>query len=257
MDKVLVGSYVVAKRGKGKPMGSKTSVWDEESIAGVVYKVAPRVYGKKCWPDHYTLDDFVQDAAMYIIRLHRENYFPTDRPNIDSIVYRLINGFFVMNKTAELGRRRTVSLDEAIVNSGDTGEITFKDMILSSEYHEDATLYGKSIIETIFEKMDFRPYKTKKYEYRGNIGGSEIILSQKMLAGLVFGGMTMRGILSVYGYGDVRNIGAHSQANYVYHKVYDTLEKIRNEFQKLDDKEKTEFVKYINLEIDGSPRAFV
>jgi hypothetical protein len=78
---------------------SHLSKWTEDAVIQEVYRVAPIVYDTVSWKNtFYEKDDFVQDAAMFVLKLYRKNYFATDRDNIGTIIYKLLSGFFLLNK---------------------------------------------------------------------------------------------------------------------------------------------------------------
>ena len=227
------GSYEVTKRGtstKDYSTPEHLSKWNEEQVTQAVYNVAPRVYTKRNWQGtRYTLEDFCQDSAMYILRLYRTNYFSTDRDNIEPIIYRLLNGFFSFNKLKELRKveSRVYSYDSYDLKTpGDysfvdvVGEGTDEDMAVDIEA-------GKEVIVEILENLSDKEVESKKYEYYGMADGKRYGLSERNIASLLFSGKTAHDIIDFYGK-TVDWIGSSSEATFVFHKVQGTLDKIKS-----------------------------
>lgn len=257
MEKIVIGKYVVSKAGFGTPRGTskEDSIWDEDSVIAVVYNVAPRVYYRKRWPQPYTIDDFVQDSAMYILDLYRKNYFPTDQDNIDPIIYRLLDGFFIINKYQRIKKEEygKIYLDRYFKhgNHDSSSDQSVLQLAVDNNYDErdSRVAIGLELAEELIDRMDFQPYKTRKYKYVGYLNGETLALSEKNLAKLILMGMTMHDILDVYG-NDVSNISTSTKATYIFHRVKITIDRMKEVIAGISEGSESKFAEYVSMAFD-------
>lgn len=257
MEKIVIGKYVVSKAGFGTPRGTskEDSIWDEDSVVGVVYNVAPRVYYRKRWPQLYTIDDFVQESAMYILDLYRKNYFPTDQDNIDPIIYRLLDGFFIINKYQRIKKEGygKIYLDRYFKhgNHDSSSDQSALQLAVDNNYDErdSRVAIGLELAEELIDRMDFQPYKTRKYKYVGYLNGETLALSEKNLAKLILMGMTMHDILDVYG-NDVSNISTSTKATYIFHRVKITIDRMKEVIAGISEGAESKFAEYVSMAFD-------
>jgi hypothetical protein len=234
-NKIAYNGYVMNKKGAstidyGTP--EHLSLWNEDGIAEETYKVASKVYSNYNWwkNTNYHEEDFVQDAVMYMVNLYRKNYFPTDQDNIKGIIYRLLNGFFVRNMYKKVAReKRNMSLDNTI---GDT-EQSYIENVESTELtpeEEVALAYaieeGQQILAEVADDLSPIEYKTRKHKYIGEEKSlGKLKLSDTSIAKLLTLGYKYHDILEIYNVNH-SNIGASSEATYVYRKTKEVIDKI-------------------------------
>lgn len=228
--------------------------WTEDEVVRLTYKVAPIVYKGRSWVgSKYSLDDFVQDAVMHILEKFRAGYLDTDRDDIKPLIYVLLNRFFAYNKYKKAKNdRATSSLHlPAIDTSGDSSKKEMIEMIEDEnpspeEFTKniDAIGDGEEIILGIIDNLDFEPFKSRKYQYSGEIDGKKIELTEANLAKLFFSGKTLHDILRIYGI-NVTNSGADSRASFIAHKLKALIKKMSETINALNDREKESVVKYL------------
>lgn len=224
--------------------------WTEEAVAEVAYRVSPKVYNKYDWKlMRYTKDDFVQDAVIYILDLYDRRYFPLNEDSIDAIVYRMLDGFFVINKRKALTRQSSqeeLSLNRSTTYDNSQNTKSAIDFVkdetgISQEDQEDAEV-GKAIADEVISKLSAVPYATKKHSYKftsGEFKGLE--LSPVIIAKLLMSNNYAQDILRQLGI-NVTNAGSDSKASYVMHKIQAVIQQLAELMNALD-KEEREYVK--------------
>lgn len=238
--KVDNGRYLVSKTGSRKTKRKPNKLTEEAmiKIAEAVYRVAPPIYAKKSWSKiRYDLDDFTQDAVMDMIRLYEKGYFQIDKGHIDTIVYRMINGYFIINtlQTKRKIANRMVLADTPIAGSGSLGKTALLDIIANKPGEDPLEHeYANGVLQEIINKLDFTPVQGTKYSYSGVWKDKkEIPLTQRHIARLIFAGEDIHGILKIYGK-DTKNIGACSQASHIRQTVMNTVKKIKEIVQTMN-----------------------
>lgn len=233
-------------------------VWSEEEFVAEVYKVAPIVYRGRSWlGSKYSEDDFVQDAAVFMLEKFRDKYFDVTRDDLKPIIYRLLNGYFSLNKIKLKKRdRSTFSLND--IEKGLSGvhaekeKIDFiydKDLNAEEEInYNESVNSGKELLLGIIDTLEFQPFRSRKHTYKGRVGKKTIELTEANLARLVSSGYKLHDILKVYGY-NVTNAGSTSQTTFIAHKVKNIIEKLANKVNELTITERRDvetFLKHSN-----------
>lgn len=225
------------------------SKWNAETIVDAAYRVAPKVYYTKNWKNtNYDLDDFVQDAAMYILELYNDRYFPLDRENIDGMIYKMLKTFsFNKNRSLQNKASKTFS-----INSTDSDDkpsaTTFLPADTLDPSQEEALDYAKELLEEIVENdMKDQPFMTRKHTYRGKLdtwGDTGFELSEQNIAKLLLSGYGSTDIMNIYdSFAD--NIGASSKATYVYKKVNHVIDKLADVINQKPDYERKAIADYM------------
>lgn len=230
----------------------------QEEIANSVYKVAPLVYRRKDWSfTDYPEDDFIQDAAMHMIRLNEEGYFDNNKSgveNLDGLTYKLLSGHFVLNAQKLRYKDGAISYISTDQDSEDFGISKSKeynaeiaDVTTQSpdkiEADKEKIALGKALFEEILDTFSVVPYTTRKHTYKGHektLG--DIELSEYNIGLLLSMGYNLGEILAVYGFEGKER---HSQTSYISHKVQDTMNKLREILSELKQEDKNAIEAYI------------
>lgn len=229
----------------------------EETIVNVAYEMATKMANIK-----YTQlkslsidrEDFIQDAVMYILDKYRDNYMNIDNEEEShGMIFKML-GRFTLNKfqiTAKRKSREMLTLDQNIDDSEDNTRVSqladeerlnAEELVIDSENLEE----GEALVYQILDRLNVTPFKTTKYQYTGQhpILGDDLKLSEYNIGRLLFINSDVHDILKTYGV-DVQNIGADSEASYVYHKIKAIIKKIEKMAIAMTDEEKASIAKFL------------
>ena len=251
--------YKFAPKGKGQKAAIEPGnvVWAEEDVVNVAYKAARSIYRKYSWASSkYSEEDFIQDAAMSILKCFRDGYFTATTDNIYPIVYRLIDGYFVYNKLKKQKAEKCVlSLNDLAPFSkyGNGEDIELLETIAdSSEQIIDNTVkerdaqIGKNILLKVIDTFETMPVRTRKHSYNGITGVSHIELSEYSIARLILDGNDLHDILNVFGF-DISNSGSTSQTAYIAKIVKNVTDSLIEKIRALSSKDKESIADFLEL----------
>lgn len=184
-----------------------------DDLIEATYRVAPKVYKKYTWDARfqYTVDDYAQEAAMYIFDLFKQQYInlPNNIGKIDNLVYSLLDKHWTFNKYTSLrtsGNHEVSRLHvEDIDDSGFQALGVYLDSVSDDTDNQEDRLaikIGKDILNDLINNtFSYTPYRNAKhtYEYKGQR------LTEKMLAELVLSGKSPNAIVELIGYSSKDN----------------------------------------------------
>jgi len=200
--------------------------WDRDSLVDITYKIAPAVYSKYDWKNlKYSIEDFTQDAVMYIMDLYDRDYLDLTLNNIGPLINRMLNGHFVYNMYKKHQKHsKEYSLNKTKDTESSSQE--FIDDLKDESPDSEVLLLGEDFLKAFIDNLSFIPYSTRKYKYKGYTDKSgEIELTESNLAKLIISGYTLHQILKIFNV-DTNNIGASSQASYIAYKVRNIINKL-------------------------------
>jgi hypothetical protein len=239
-SKVYFRGYLLTPKNsvERKVYDNSNTGYKAEDVVRIAYVAAFNAYSRFNWKDiesQYPLEDFKQDAAMYILDKFNEGYFDASQGDIFPIVYRLINGHFIYNKYVEYRDVEYVLPLNRPVDFGNPGqrEVEYLDGIADPErpnpedllFKEVGAKSGKEIVKDILKELSVQPFNTHKYEYVGIIDGNRVDLTEVSVGELILQGKGLHDILNVFGY-EVSNSGSTSQTAYIAKIVKRTRDKI-------------------------------
>ncbi len=237
-----------------------SKVWTEDEVVEATYRVATNVYYRSALTRlRYDKDDFLQDAALFILNKFRDKYFEITTDNAEPLIYSLLNNWFKRNAvSADYKHYRRVvymdrSLSDSSVNSSSAGNnMIFSNLMKSSisspdavyEY-EVAVSSGKRILDNIIDSLDVTPYNSRKYNYIGKDEDfGKIKLSESNLARLLVSGKDLHSILTIYG-NNTNNAGSSSPSAFIARKVKETKERLVDLIKGLPHSEKNDVIVYM------------
>jgi hypothetical protein len=242
---------------------NSNTAWSDTQIAEIAYKAAEIVYNKQRWDrTKYDIDDFKQDAAMYILDKFKAGYFDGSTPDIGPIVYRLLNGHYVYNQYRSTKRvRDEAQLNDPVEYMPELGSLgrrpEYLDLVQDErptpeEYsiHEKAISAGEHIVNYVVDKLNTQPFNTRKHAYVGYIDDIEIPLTESIVGKLIVEGKTLHEILDIYGYHDVTNAGLSSQTAYIAKVIKRTTQRIADIVASLSDTEKECAESYLRFSLN-------
>lgn len=240
--------------------------YDIEHIIDIVYAVAGNIYYRKAWPDSlYSKEDFIQEAAMYMITKWDEGYFEgKPASQIIPSVIGMLNNWFIRNKhmqaltTPAYRKQKEVNIQGIeTFKDEDTPTDKFSRKVAAALTDPDRTpdessvanakaREGKQIIQSILETMSSEPYPTRKHTYSAHLDGpGEIQLSPYIIAKLVLDGYTTKEIINMFidePLADGIHYTADSRGSYISKRVNAVVNQLADKFNSLDD-EKLSLVK--------------
>jgi hypothetical protein len=233
---------------------------EKNKIIELAYDAATKIYNKNAIEfqnKNISKDDFLQDAAMYILYLYEIDYMYLDKPELaPGMVRKMLNTFFLNEIRDDKAKKliRTVSMDEELEDS--ENNITGSDLIPSKELSADKKEfieYGKMLLEGLIEEFSIVPYQTTKHSYTGKVPGTneQLSFSEYNIAKLLLDGYSSDTILKIY---DVYtpNIGSSVKASVVYRKIKNILDKLEKEINTLDNEDRSAVVAFIEKEYNAA-----
>lgn len=223
----------------------------EEVIISAAYDMADKIYymnNKIMRNSGVDVDDFRQDATMYILNLYRTGYmYIDDYHNPRGMVFTLLKMFY--RNTLTTARRnfknKNVSLNVEVDTEGtEYLETISEKTLMDPEQWSIKSLEvqrGESLLSNIVNSFDKRPFETFKYRYFDTENKK---ISAYELAKMISKGYTMENILKEYGV-YTKNIGKNSKSAYVYKKTRQVANKFRELVSKLDENDREAIAYYV------------
>lgn len=232
-----------------------------EHLVDIVYKVAGNIYYRKEWPESmYSKEDFIQEAAIYIVDKWNEGYFEgKDHTNIVPAVIGMLNGWFLRNKhqqsmTSSAYRKtkehNIQGIDE--LKDGDSPTDKFSRKVAreltspedSPEEHEDrssSTAAGNLVLIEVLKEFSKEPYPTRKHNYQAFVNElGTVKLSPWVIARMLTLGYTDRDIIKLFtginADSDV-HFTADSRSSYVYKRVREVYNSLISKFRELSEED--------------------
>lgn len=240
--------------------------FNEDDIISIVYKVAKNIFYKRNWSGTgITVEDFEQEAAMYILNKYREGYFKNrTHKDIAGAIIGTLNNFFVRNmhqtsteyttseyyKGQETNKEDIEARDDG-VSIEDKGTSKLAAAYVSSEEspsdyaeREIMAAEGKEIVDKLLDSLNKDPYKTYKHAYTGIVDGKEVEMSEYIIAKLFLEGYTHKEIADIFTtFEEEHDYYSHtSRGSYVQKRVKDIIYYLSNNLNALED-DKLEKVK--------------
>lgn len=215
----------------------------ENKIIKTAYEMSEKIYRMKSLSMKnlgVEIEDFQQDAALYILNLYRKDYMYLDKDrDARGMVFKMLSQYsqnyfrkYLRNKGKHAG-----SLNNSVNKNVEKLELISREEQLNPEDWSVINLEkirGEKLLKEIIEQLNILPFKTRKHEY---IGKENKKLSEYNLAKMIISGYTMKDILKEYNV-YTPNTGTSSKAVFVNKKVHEVSDKLKSIVNKLDENDR-------------------
>jgi len=229
----------------------------EEKIIKASYEMAEKIYRinyKSFFGYSIDLEDFQQDAVMYILKLYRDGYMYTDDSyDIRGMIFTMLRQY-VLNYLRKYYRRSKRMADN--IRQNNLGEFDTNYLVVENipalpnnkEVEETVVMQesieqGKKVLGKIIQNFSISPLKTRKHIY---INTENNKISEYQIAKLVTEGHNIESILKEYNV-YTSNIGTSSKAVFVYRKVQEVLDKLKTYIEQLEENDKKAVALYAKM----------
>lgn len=221
----------------------------ENEIVKATYEMSKRIYrfnAAKMRRFDIDMEDFKQDAALYILGLYRKDYMYLDESTDPrGMIFKMLVQYSrnYIRKYERHSKRHAKSLNIKDSRGLEILESISKEEELDPEEWSVEQLEServKKLFEEIAEQFETLPFRTRKHQY---IGKSNKTFSEYNLAKMIFDGYNMKSILEEYNV-YTKNIGKSSKAVFVNKKVREVSDKIKSIVSKLDEDDREAIVNF-------------
>jgi len=241
-----------------------------ETVISIAYDVAPSIYRTKRWDNTlYTLDEFRQDAAIYIYEKYEQGYFEgKTEEQLRPMVYGMISGWFLRNTLQVTSKYRARYIpanesdtDEETPHSIRTALSTSNIPTPSEELDAEVdTALGREVADKLVQSLSPIPYKTRKHKYALKIDDEEVLANDQLIAELLLAGLDYKDIAQILSppLPNQHKYYSHNAASsYIGTKAHEVFQKLMKRADTLTPEEKRMLMRYFKSTLNNGVNKYL